>query len=271
MKALVWSGAVIAAIGVAILAMFVIPHVGAPDAVPGLNGLPQGAACVGRDRSRRSVWPWARCSSASASAAGSIRVTRTRWTLVRRATGRRCRGGRARSPSPPLERRDVPPSDARSFARRVWITVAIVAACALGALGIWAGRSALLLIYTSLLLATGPASGHEDRARRRRTALVAAAVVRDLRRMRSSSASCRSLRALIVPTLVAQADELSRRLPSLLASWQSGLVKHGWLARPLTIADAVQQSATATAPADNAPIAIAASAVRGLAFASSRP
>jgi hypothetical protein len=42
MKALVWSGAVITAIGVAILAMFVIPHVGAPDAVPGLNGLPQG-------------------------------------------------------------------------------------------------------------------------------------------------------------------------------------------------------------------------------------
>ena len=49
----------------------------------------------------------------------------------------------------------VPPSDAVSFARRVWITVAIVAACVLGALGIWAGRSALLLIYTSLLLATG--------------------------------------------------------------------------------------------------------------------
>ena len=45
--------------------------------------------------------------------------------------------------------------DALSFARRVWITVAIVAACAMGALGVWAGRSALLLIYTSLLLATG--------------------------------------------------------------------------------------------------------------------
>jgi predicted PurR-regulated permease PerM len=52
----------------------------------------------------------------------------------------------------------------------------------------------------------------------------------------------------------------------MLASWQSGLVKHGWLARPLTIADAVQQTAPATGPPDNAPIAIAASAVRGLAF-----
>ena len=162
---------------------------------------------------------------------------------------------------------DIPPSDARSFARRVWITVAIVAAGALGALGIWAGRSALLLIYTSLLLATGllPLVKKIERVvGGRRWSPPRWSVISVVYAVFLGLVSIAAL--LIVPTLVAQADELSRRLPSLLASWQSGLVKHGWLARPLTIADAVQQSATATAPADNAPIAIAASAVRGLAF-----
>lgn len=42
MKALVWTGAVIAALAVVILAAFVIPHVGAANNAPGLNGLPQG-------------------------------------------------------------------------------------------------------------------------------------------------------------------------------------------------------------------------------------
>jgi len=42
MKALLWTGAVVTAIAVFILAVFVIPHVGAPDTAPGLNGLPQG-------------------------------------------------------------------------------------------------------------------------------------------------------------------------------------------------------------------------------------
>ena len=42
MKALIWFGAVVTAIGAVILAIFVIPHVGDAYAVPGLNGLPQG-------------------------------------------------------------------------------------------------------------------------------------------------------------------------------------------------------------------------------------
>ena len=161
----------------------------------------------------------------------------------------------------------APPSDARSFARRVWIAVAIVAACALGALGIWAGRSALLLIYTSLLLATGllPLVKKIERVvGGRRWSPPRWSVISVVYAVFLGLVSIAAL--LIVPTLVAQADELSRRLPSMLASWQSGLVKHGWLARPLTIADAVQQTAPATVPADNGPIAIAASAVRGLAF-----
>jgi len=41
MKALVWTGAVIAAIGVVVLAVFVIPHVGVTNPATGLNGLPQ--------------------------------------------------------------------------------------------------------------------------------------------------------------------------------------------------------------------------------------
>jgi predicted PurR-regulated permease PerM len=161
----------------------------------------------------------------------------------------------------------APPSDATSFARRVWIAVAIVAAFALGALGIWAGRSALLLIYTSLLLATGllPLIKKIERVvGGRRWSPPRWSVISVVYAVFLGLVSVAAL--LIVPTLVAQADELSRRLPSMLASWQSGLVKHGWLARPLTIADAVQQTAPATVPPDNAPIAIAASAVRGLAF-----
>ena len=42
MKPLFWTGAVIALIGLAVLAVFVIPYVGAPDPTLGLNGLPQG-------------------------------------------------------------------------------------------------------------------------------------------------------------------------------------------------------------------------------------
>src|SRR5580765_69309 len=161
----------------------------------------------------------------------------------------------------------APPLDATSFARRVWIAVAIVAAFALGALGIWAGRSALLLIYTSLLLATGllPLIKKIERVvGGRRWSPPRWSVISVVYAVFLGLVSIAAL--LIVPTLVAQADELSRRLPSMLATWQSGLVKHGWLARPLTIADAVQQTAPATVPPDNAPIAIAASAVRGLAF-----
>ena len=159
----------------------------------------------------------------------------------------------------------VPSSNALSFARRVWIAVAIVAASALGMLGIWAGRSALLLIYASLLLATGllPLVKWIERVvGGRRWSPPRWSVISVVYLAFLGLVALVAL--LIVPTLISQADELSRRLPSLLTSWQSGLVKHGWIARPLTIADAVQQ--TATAPQDNAPIAIAASAVRGLAF-----
>src|SRR5262249_20796860 len=66
--------------------------------------------------------------------------------------------------------------------------------------------------------------------------------------------------------ILTQTEELIHRLPTLLASWQSGLVKHGLLARPLTMADAMQQTAP-TAPPGQEPIALAASAVRQLAGA----
>ena len=169
-------------------------------------------------------------------------------------------------PLPSDQDTSVPPSTGLSFARRVWIVVAIVAAAALGALGIWAGRSALLLIYASLLLATGllPLVRRIERVvGGRRWSPPRWSVISVVYLVFLGFVAVAVL--MIVPTLVSQADELSRRLPSLVASWQSGLVKHGWIARPLTIADAVKQTA-AVAPQENAPIAIAASAVRGLAI-----
>src|SRR5262249_50888893 len=54
--------------------------------------------------------------------------------------------------------RETPPATPRThaeFARRVAITVVIVGASVLAVVAIWAGRSALLLIYISLLAATG--------------------------------------------------------------------------------------------------------------------
>lgn len=162
----------------------------------------------------------------------------------------------------------APPPNGLSFARRVWIVVAIVAAAALGVLGIWAGRSALLLIYASLLLATGLLPlirGIERVVGGRKWSPPRWSVISVVYLVFLGFVSLVAL--LVIPTLVSQADELSRRLPSLVASWQSGLVKHGWIARPLTIADAVAaQQATPTTPSESAPIAIAASAVRGLAF-----
>ena len=169
-------------------------------------------------------------------------------------------------PLPSDEDTSVPPPNGLSFARGVWIVVAIVAAAALGALGIWTGRSALLLIYASLLLATGllPLIKRIERVvGGRKWSPPRWSVISVVYAVFLGFVSLVAL--LVIPTLVSQADELSRRLPSLVASWQSGLVKHGWIARPLTIADAVQQT-TATTATENAPIAIAASAMRGLAL-----
>lgn len=158
----------------------------------------------------------------------------------------------------------VPDTEHNGFVRRVWVTVAIVAAVAVALVGMWAGRGALLLIYVSLLIATGllpmirwielGAIRHGRVAPRWLIIGVVYAAFLGL---------IFAAGVLIVPPILAQTEDLIRRLPTLLASWQSGLVKHGVLSRPLTVADAMQQSAPAAAAAQE-PIALAASAVRQL-------
>ena len=125
MKALVWSGAVVTAIGVAILAMFVIPHVGAPDAVPGLNGLTQDTLPA-----------WAVIVSSFGLAVGSalIGIGVGRWqhprdthtpSLGQTRDGSEIRRGRTRFPSrtPDDEDRPVPPRTRYVRAARVWMAI----------------------------------------------------------------------------------------------------------------------------------------------------
>jgi predicted PurR-regulated permease PerM len=151
------------------------------------------------------------------------------------------------------------------FARRVWITVGIVAAVALGILAVWAGRAALLLIYVSLLIATGllPMIRRIELAAVRHGMTVPRWLVMGIV-YAAFLGVVFVAGVLIVPPILTQTEDLARRLPNLLASWQSGLVRHGLLARPMTITDAMQQSAPA-APAGQEPIALAATAVRQLA------
>jgi predicted PurR-regulated permease PerM len=152
------------------------------------------------------------------------------------------------------------------FARRVWTTVGIVAASALLALGVWAGRSALLLIYVSLLAATGllPLVGRLERLAARpnrdigvpRWILIA---VVDATFVAVVIAICRA----IIPPLFSQIGDLRVTLPSLFDTWQGWLLRHGWLSRRMSFADAMHQSAPAVDVTQ--PIALAASAARGLA------
>jgi len=152
------------------------------------------------------------------------------------------------------------------FARRVWTTVGIVGASALIVLGVWAGRSALLLIYVSLLAATGlmPLVGRLERLTARRNnsvrvprwiviAVVYASFVAVV------IAICRA----IVPPLFNQIVDLRTTLPSLFDSLQVWLLRHGWLSRRMTFADAMRQSAPAVDVTQ--PVALAASAARQLA------
>ena len=67
----------------------------------------------------------------------------------------------------------------------------------------------------------------------------------------------------IIPPLVNQMVDLRVTLPSLFDTWQGWLLRHVWLSRRITFADAMHQSAPAVDVTQ--PIALAASAARGLA------
>jgi predicted PurR-regulated permease PerM len=155
---------------------------------------------------------------------------------------------------------------ARVYARRVWTTVGILGAASLIALGVWAGRSALLLIYVSLLTATGllPMVQFLERLTSRpaggllvpRWLLIASVYI-------SFLAIVALLCRLVVPPLVTQTLELRDTLPLLFHNWQEWMLRHGWISQPMTFADAMHQSAPTVDV--NKPIALAASAARQLA------
>ena len=159
---------------------------------------------------------------------------------------------------------NAPPSSPHvTFARRVWTTVAIVASAALIAAGVWEGRTALLLIYVSLLAATGlmpivqrleqwtmREGGATTIPRWLTIGVIYAFMVAIL------IALCR----LIIPAIVSQTIALRETLPSLFGTWQGWLLRHGWMTRRLSFADVMHQSAPAVDV--NQPIALAASAAR---------
>lgn len=62
MKSIIWSGIVIAAIGLVVLSLFVVPHI-AENAAPGLNGLPQA-----------SLQAWAVLTSSAGLAVGAVLI-----------------------------------------------------------------------------------------------------------------------------------------------------------------------------------------------------
>ena len=162
---------------------------------------------------------------------------------------------------------DAPPaSPPVRFARRVWTVVAIVASAALIGLGVWEGRTALLLIYVSLLAATGllpvvqrleqwtTGEGGRTTVPRWLTIGVVYMLIVTL-----FIALCR----LIIPPIVSQMVALRDTLPSLFGTWQGWLVRHDWITRRVSFADVMHQSAPTVDV--NQPIALAASAARQLA------
>lgn len=167
------------------------------------------------------------------------------------------------APQEDRETSSLSPELAR-FGRRVLVVVAIVGAAALVAVGVWTGRTALLLIYVSLLIAIGllPMIQRLERATKRPGRSVPRWVVIVVV-YAAFLGIVLAVAALVIPAIVDQAEQLARRVPSMLASWQSGLVAHGLISRPLTMSEAIHQ--TAPSGTDNPPIAIAATAVRGLA------
>jgi predicted PurR-regulated permease PerM len=68
---------------------------------------------------------------------------------------------------------------------------------------------------------------------------------------------------LVVPALMTQALQLRDVLPAVFHNWQLWLLRHGWINQPLTLADAMHQSAPTVDVTQ--PMAMAASAARRIA------
>ena len=153
-----------------------------------------------------------------------------------------------------------------SFARHVWTVIGIVAAAALLGLGVWAGRAVLLLMYVSLLAAMGllPIVTRLESAMTRETGeLIVPRWLTVAVLYTGVIGLLVLLGRLVVPAIVIQIAALRDTLPSLFDTWQGWLVRHGWLTRTMSLADAMHQSAPTVDVTQ--PIALAASAARRVA------
>ena len=132
----------------------------------------------------------------------------------------------------------------RDFRRRMFETVATVVGVAIVLAALWAAREALMLIYISALIAMGfaPLVSLIERPRvsRRRVPRWLAILL-----IYSAILSVILLIGLaVIPPLIAQAEALWRRMPAEFNRFQSFLIEHRLMTRPVTLEEAVQNAPT---------------------------
>jgi predicted PurR-regulated permease PerM len=132
------------------------------------------------------------------------------------------------------------------FRRRMFETVATVAGVAIVLAVLWAAREALMLVYISALVAMGfsPLVRHLERPRKHQRR-----VPRWLAILLIYSAILAIIMLVglaVIPPLVAQAEALWTRMPAEFNKFQSFLVEHRLMTRPVTLQEAVQNAPTGT-------------------------
>ncbi len=131
----------------------------------------------------------------------------------------------------------------RDFRRRMFETVLTVAGIAVLLAALWAAREALMLVYVSALIAMGFAPlvqqlEQPDQHRRRRIPrwlailVIYAAIVGILV----------ALALMVIPPLVAQAEALWTRLPTLFNRVESFLIQHRLMTHRVTLEEAVKNA-----------------------------
>jgi predicted PurR-regulated permease PerM len=152
------------------------------------------------------------------------------------------------------------------FRRRMFETVLAVAGVAVLLAALWAAREALMLVYVSSLIAMGFAplvKSIEQPQRNRRgvprwlailviyLAIVGVLVVLGL---------------MVIPPLVAQAETLWGRLPSLFNQFQTFLIQHKLMTHRVTLEEAVQNAPAGGAGNAVGTVLVAISSVIGGMF-----
>ena len=136
-------------------------------------------------------------------------------------------------------RSDSPAPDPRALIRYALAGLALTVAL------LWAAylvRDALLVIYISLLVAIGlsPLVTTLEQYRPRRQRLPRWAAILVIYSFIVGTVV--GIASLIVPALIDQTRELWAELPNLLHKAQQWLLQRGWIARELTVQEAVQQT-----------------------------